>query len=49
MAWQSQLLFYIHFDINGIKLGIYIVLFIVFAETGLFAGFFFWGRCRIYY
>jgi membrane-associated protein len=34
-------LFYIHFDVNGIKLGIYIVLFIVFIETGLFAGFFF--------
>jgi membrane-associated protein len=35
--WKNLIdpLFYIHFDINGIKLGIYIVLFIVFAETGL--------------
>jgi hypothetical protein len=35
--WKNLIdhFFYIHFDINGIKLGIYIVLFIVFAETGL--------------
>jgi membrane-associated protein len=34
--WKNDYyFFYIHFDINGIKLGIYIVLFIVFAETGL--------------
>ena len=35
--WKNLVdpLFYIHFDVNGIKLGIYIVLFIVFAETGL--------------
>ena len=43
-----DLLFYIHFDINGIKLGIYIVLFIVFAETGLFAGFFLPGDSLLF-
>jgi hypothetical protein len=32
---ELKLVTFIHFDINGIKLGIYIVLFIVFAETGL--------------
>ena len=41
-------LFYIHFDINGIKLGVYIVLFIVFAETGLFAGFFLPGDSLLF-
>ncbi len=41
-------LFYIHFDVNGIKLGIYIVLFIVFAETGLFAGFFLPGDSLLF-
>ena len=40
--------FVIHFDINGIKLGIYIVLFIVFAETGLFAGFFLPGDSLLF-
>jgi membrane-associated protein len=33
--WKNLIDPHIHFDINGIKLGIYIVLFIVFAETGL--------------
>ena len=32
--------FYINFDIGGVFIGLLIVLFIVFAETGLFAGFF---------
>ena len=32
--------FYINFDIGGVFIGLWIVLFIVFAETGLFAGFF---------
>ena len=41
-------LFYIHFDVNGIKLGLYIVLFIVFAETGLFAGFFLPGDSLLF-
>jgi membrane-associated protein len=32
--WKNLIdhFFYIHFDINGIKLGIYIVLFIVFTK-----------------
>jgi membrane-associated protein len=48
--WKNVIdpLFYIHFDINGIKLGIYIVLFIVFAETGLFAGFFLPGDSLLF-
>lgn len=48
--WKNLLdpLFYIHFDVNGIKLGIYIVLFIVFAETGLFAGFFLPGDSLLF-
>ena len=48
--WKNLIdpLFYIHFDINGIKLGIYIILFIVFAETGLFAGFFLPGDSLLF-
>lgn len=48
--WKNLVdpLFYIHFDVNGIKLGIYIVLFIVFAETGLFAGFFLPGDSLLF-
>jgi membrane-associated protein len=48
--WKNLVdpLFYIHFDINGIKLGLYIVLFIVFAETGLFAGFFLPGDSLLF-
>ena len=48
--WKNLIdpLFYIHFDINGVKLGIYIVLFIVFAETGLFAGFFLPGDSLLF-
>ncbi len=48
--WKNLVdpLFYIHFDLNGIKLGIYIVLFIVFAETGLFAGFFLPGDSLLF-
>ncbi|WPR71772.1 VTT domain-containing protein [Flavobacterium sp. NG2] len=48
--WKNLIdpLFYIHFDINGIKMGIYIVLFIVFAETGLFAGFFLPGDSLLF-
>ncbi len=41
-------LFYIHFDVNGVKLGLFIVLFIVFAETGLFAGFFLPGDSLLF-
>ena len=48
--WKNLLdpLFYIHFDVNGIKLGLFIVLFIVFAETGLFAGFFLPGDSLLF-
>lgn len=40
--------FYITFSISGIQLGLYIVLFIVFAETGLFAGFFLPGDSLLF-
>lgn len=48
--WKNLVdpLFYIHFDINGIKVGLFIVLFIVFAETGLFAGFFLPGDSLLF-
>ncbi len=48
--WKDLIdpLFYIHFDINGVKVGILIVLFIVFAETGLFAGFFLPGDSLLF-
>jgi membrane-associated protein len=48
--WKNLIdpLFYIHFDVNGIKLGIFIVLFIIFAETGLFAGFFLPGDSLLF-
>ena len=40
--------FYINLQIGGVQLGIYIVLFIVFAETGLFAGFFLPGDSLLF-
>lgn len=48
--WKDLIdpLFYIHFDINGVKMGLFIVLFIVFAETGLFAGFFLPGDSLLF-
>jgi membrane-associated protein len=48
--WKNLIdpLYYIHFDINGIKIGLWIVLFIVFAETGLFAGFFLPGDSLLF-
>jgi membrane-associated protein len=48
--WKNLIdpLFYIHFDVNGVKMGLYIVLFIVFAETGLFAGFFLPGDSLLF-
>jgi membrane-associated protein len=48
--WKNLIdpLFYIHFDINGVKLGLLIVLFIIFAETGLFAGFFLPGDSLLF-
>ncbi len=40
--------FYITLKLGGIQWGIYIVLFIVFAETGLFAGFFLPGDSLLF-
>jgi membrane-associated protein len=40
--------FYITFTIGGIQVGLYIVLFIIFAETGLFAGFFLPGDSLLF-
>jgi membrane-associated protein len=40
--------FYITMEVNGIPIGIYVVLFIVFAETGLFAGFFLPGDSLLF-
>lgn len=40
--------FYINLTISGIPVGIYVVLFIVFAETGLFAGFFLPGDSLLF-
>lgn len=40
--------FYIMMEINGVPIGIYMVLFIVFAETGLFAGFFLPGDSLLF-
>ncbi|TDS55945.1 DedA family protein [Myroides indicus] len=47
----SQLInpeFYINLEIGGHSIGIYVVLFIVFAETGLFAGFFLPGDSLLF-
>jgi len=48
--WKDLIdpLFYINFDINGVKVGLWLVLFIVFAETGLFAGFFLPGDSLLF-
>lgn len=40
--------FYITLEFGGIQLGLYIVIFIVFAETGLFAGFFLPGDSLLF-
>ncbi len=40
--------FYINLKISGVPVGIYVVLFIVFAETGLFAGFFLPGDSLLF-
>lgn len=40
--------FYINFEIGGVQVGLFIVLFIVFAETGLFAGFFLPGDSLLF-
>src|SRR6188768_767599 len=40
--------FYITLSIGGFQIGLYIVIFIVFAETGLFAGFFLPGDSLLF-
>ena len=40
--------FYINLEVGGVPVGIYVVLFIVFAETGLFAGFFLPGDSLLF-
>ena len=40
--------FYITMEVGGVPIGIYMVLFIVFAETGLFAGFFLPGDSLLF-
>ena len=40
--------FYITMELNGMPIGVYVVLFIVFAETGLFAGFFLPGDSLLF-
>ena len=40
--------FYILLELGGIKIGLYVVLFIVFAETGLLAGFFLPGDSLLF-
>lgn len=48
--WKNLIdpLFYINFSIDGVKVGLLLVLFIVFAETGLFAGFFLPGDSLLF-
>ena len=40
--------FYINLQLGGVQIGLYIVLFIIFAETGLFAGFFLPGDSLLF-
>jgi len=40
--------FYILMQISGVNIGLYVVLFIIFAETGLFAGFFLPGDSLLF-
>jgi membrane-associated protein len=47
----SQLInpeFYILMEVGGIKIGLLVILFIIFAETGLFAGFFLPGDSLLF-
>lgn len=48
--WTQLLnpLFYINLQIGGVQIGLYIVLFIIFAETGLFVGFFLPGDSLLF-
>ncbi|SEP74958.1 DedA family protein [Flavobacterium urocaniciphilum] len=40
--------FYINYEVGGVSIGIWLVLFIVFAETGLFVGFFLPGDSLLF-
>lgn len=40
--------FYIAMEVGGVSIGLFVVLFIVFAETGLFAGFFLPGDSLLF-
>lgn len=40
--------FYINMNIGGVRIGLWVVLFIVFAETGLFVGFFLPGDSLLF-
>lgn len=40
--------FYITLEVGGVQIGLFVVLFIVFAETGLFAGFFLPGDSLLF-
>ncbi|MES2746806.1 MAG: VTT domain-containing protein [Bacteroidota bacterium] len=40
--------FYILLELGGVKIGLYVILFIVFAETGLLAGFFLPGDSLLF-
>ena len=40
--------FYILLEFGGVKIGLYVVLFIIFAETGLLAGFFLPGDSLLF-
>ena len=40
--------FYILLEFSGIKIGLYVILFIIFAETGLLAGFFLPGDSLLF-
>jgi len=40
--------FYILMEFGGVKMGLLVILFIIFAETGLFAGFFFPGESLLF-
>lgn len=40
--------FYILMEVGGVKIGLFVILFIIFAETGLFAGFFLPGDSLLF-
>ncbi|AWG23834.1 DedA family protein [Flavobacterium kingsejongi] len=48
--WKSLIdpVFYINLELGGVQIGLWVVLFIIFAETGLFAGFFLPGDSLLF-